>query len=154
MGLENDWTPTMIGLVQVSRTPVRRSCLPASRCFPRVFTLSLTAVACTLPHLPLLQPPHHLHLQSAFFYGFLLMQIPGSILTTRLGGANVLPRGVSLWSCSTACVPFFATNMPVLCALRYAAGDQGWKGDNLSLFYSLPPLNSFVRPEFLPNSTT
>jgi len=75
MGLENEWTPTMVGLVQ-----------------------------------------------SAFFYGFLLMQIPGSILTTRLGGANVLPRGVSMWSCATACVPFFASNMPVLCGLRAITG--------------------------------
>ncbi|KAF5836492.1 major facilitator superfamily domain-containing protein [Dunaliella salina] len=75
MGLENEWTPTMVGLVQ-----------------------------------------------SAFFYGFLLMQIPGSILTTRLGGANVLPRGVSVWSTATACVPFFASNMPVLCGLRAITG--------------------------------
>jgi ACS family sodium-dependent inorganic phosphate cotransporter len=40
--------------------------------------------------------------QSSFFYGFLLMQLPGGILSSRFGGAFVLPRGVALWSAATA----------------------------------------------------
>jgi ACS family sodium-dependent inorganic phosphate cotransporter len=60
--------------------------------------------------------------QSAFFYGFLLMQVPGGMLATRLGGAQVLPRGLAIWSAATASVPFAAGSLPVLCLCRSITG--------------------------------
>ena len=47
-------------------------------------------------------------LQSAFFYGFALSQLPGGYLATRFGGARMLPIGVALWSAATVAVPFVA----------------------------------------------
>ena len=47
-------------------------------------------------------------LQSAFFYGFALSQLPGGYLATRFGGAKMLPVGVFVWSAATCAVPFLA----------------------------------------------
>lgn len=60
--------------------------------------------------------------QSAFFYGFLLMQLPGGYLSTRLGGAYVLPRGLALWSGATAAIPLVAGSLPALCTTRAIMG--------------------------------
>ena len=36
--------------------------------------------------------------QSSFFYGYLLSQIPGGYAASLLGGRTVLPAGVFVWS--------------------------------------------------------
>lgn len=53
----------------------------------------------------LLAEPHRLPpgccaglVQSSFFYGYLLSQIPGGYAASLLGGRKVLPGGVALWS--------------------------------------------------------
>ena len=51
-------------------------------------------------------------IQSAFFYGYALTQIPGGWVTSRLGGRRVMPAGVSLWSIATAAVPLLAGTLP------------------------------------------
>ena len=51
-------------------------------------------------------------IQSAFFYGYMLTQIPGGWVTARLGGRRVLPFGVSIWSFATAGVPLLAGTLP------------------------------------------
>ena len=43
--------------------------------------------------------------QSSFFYGYLLSQLPAGYASSRFGGKNVLSVGVGLWSLSTACIP-------------------------------------------------
>lgn len=50
--------------------------------------------------------------QSSFFYGYALTQIPGGYVTSRIGGRTVLPAGVSLWSAATAAVPLLAGTIP------------------------------------------
>jgi len=60
--------------------------------------------------------------QSAFFYGFLAMQVPGGLLSVRMGGRNVLPRGLAVWSTATALIPLVAGNMTALCATRAVMG--------------------------------
>ena len=50
--------------------------------------------------------------QSSFFYGYALTQIPGGYVTSRIGGRKVLPAGVSLWSAATAAVPLLAGTIP------------------------------------------
>ena len=44
--------------------------------------------------------------------GYMLTQIPGGYVTSRVGGRRVLPFGVGLWSAATAAVPFLAGTMP------------------------------------------
>eukprot|EP00798_Chlamydomonas_sp_ICE-L_P027466 gene27466-4769_t len=43
--------------------------------------------------------------QSSFFYGYLVMQMPGGALCSKVGGRTVLPVGVSVWSLATFCAP-------------------------------------------------
>jgi MFS family permease len=50
--------------------------------------------------------------QSSFFYGYALTQIPGGYVTSRVGGRTVLPAGVGLWSAATAAVPLLAGTIP------------------------------------------
>jgi hypothetical protein len=50
--------------------------------------------------------------QSSFFYGYALTQIPGGYVTSLIGGRSVLPAGVSLWSAATAAVPLLAGTIP------------------------------------------
>ena len=60
--------------------------------------------------------------QSGFFYGYLLAQLPGGYAASRLGGAAVLPAGVGLWSLSTACIPFVGSTVPGLFVARALVG--------------------------------
>ncbi len=60
--------------------------------------------------------------QSAFFYGFLAMQLPGGMLSNKLGGAYVLPRGLAVWSTATAALPAVAGDLTALCLTRAAMG--------------------------------
>ena len=61
-------------------------------------------------------------LQSAFFYGFALSQLPGGYLATRFGGARMLPLGVFLWSAATCAVPFCASDPNLLFLSRVLVG--------------------------------
>ena len=43
--------------------------------------------------------------QSSFFWGYTLSQLPGGALAQMLGGQRVLQAGVAVWSLATAAVP-------------------------------------------------
>lgn len=60
--------------------------------------------------------------QSSFFYGYLLSQIPGGYASSVLGGRTVLPGGVALWSLATGAVPVLAASVPGLFFSRAAVG--------------------------------
>eukprot|EP00878_Enallax_costatus_P007855 GHUV01008220.1.p1 GENE.GHUV01008220.1~~GHUV01008220.1.p1 ORF type:complete len:452 (+),score=188.23 GHUV01008220.1:873-2228(+) len=60
--------------------------------------------------------------QSAFFWGYILCQLPGGYLTSKKGGRNVMPAGVAMWSVATAAVPLLAGTVPGLCMSRAAVG--------------------------------
>ncbi|KAL4444181.1 hypothetical protein ABPG75_011918 [Micractinium tetrahymenae] len=60
--------------------------------------------------------------QSSFFWGYLLSQIPGGYAASLLGGRTVLPAGVTLWSAATAGVPLLAGTLPGLFLSRAAVG--------------------------------
>jgi len=60
--------------------------------------------------------------QSSFFYGYMLCQLPGGFLNTRFSGARMLPLGVALWSTATAAVPFLGSSVVRLCASRAVVG--------------------------------
>ncbi|KAL4421893.1 hypothetical protein ABPG77_003695 [Micractinium sp. CCAP 211/92] len=60
--------------------------------------------------------------QSSFFWGYLLSQIPGGYAASMLGGRTVLPAGVTLWSAATAGVPLLAGTLPGLFLSRAAVG--------------------------------
>jgi ACS family sodium-dependent inorganic phosphate cotransporter len=60
--------------------------------------------------------------QSSFFYGYLLAQLPGGYLVSRVGGRAALPGGVALWSAATAAVPLLAGSLPGLFLSRAAVG--------------------------------
>lgn len=60
--------------------------------------------------------------QSSFFWGYMLCQLPGGYYTSALGGRRVLPAGVALWSAATAVVPIAAATIPGLCIARAAVG--------------------------------
>ena len=51
-------------------------------------------------------------LQSSFFYGFALSQIPGGFLNTKFGGARVLPLGLTFISLATLAIPLAGDNLP------------------------------------------
>ena len=50
--------------------------------------------------------------QSSFFFGYMLSQIPGGYVVSRAGGRRILPVGVGIWSAATAAVPVLAVSMP------------------------------------------
>ncbi len=50
--------------------------------------------------------------QSSFFWGYIVSQIPGGYVNSRYGGRTVLPLGVGLWSGATAAVPVLAGTIP------------------------------------------
>ena len=50
--------------------------------------------------------------QSSFFWGYMVSQIPGGYVNSRYGGRTVLPIGVGLWSGATAAVPVLAGTIP------------------------------------------
>lgn len=60
--------------------------------------------------------------QSSFFYGYLLSQIPGGYIVSRYGGRVILPAGVIVWSGATAAVPILASTVAGLCISRAAVG--------------------------------
>jgi ACS family sodium-dependent inorganic phosphate cotransporter len=62
--------------------------------------------------------------QSAFFAGYALTQVPGGYQAAKRGGAAVLPLGVALWSAATAAVPLAAGTgaLPLLLLCRAAVG--------------------------------
>lgn len=60
--------------------------------------------------------------QSSFFWGYALSQIPGGYLNSKIGGRKVLPVGVGLWSIATAVVPLVGSVIPALYASRAAVG--------------------------------
>ena len=60
--------------------------------------------------------------QSSFFYGYILVQLPGGYIITRTGGRRILPLGVGLWSLATAAVPFAVATIPTLCVARSLVG--------------------------------
>ncbi|XP_022946154.1 probable anion transporter 6, chloroplastic isoform X1 [Cucurbita moschata] len=60
--------------------------------------------------------------QSSFFWGYALSQLPGGWLAKIFGGRKVLEIGVLTWSLSTALVPFLAGYMPGLILSRILVG--------------------------------
>uniref|UniRef100_A0A7N0U548 Major facilitator superfamily (MFS) profile domain-containing protein n=1 Tax=Kalanchoe fedtschenkoi TaxID=63787 RepID=A0A7N0U548_KALFE len=60
--------------------------------------------------------------QSSFFWGYALSQLPGGWLAKSFGGRKVLEIGVLVWSLATACVPFLAGYMPGLVLSRILVG--------------------------------
>ncbi|KAF8069573.1 ANTR6 [Scenedesmus sp. PABB004] len=60
--------------------------------------------------------------QSAFFWGYIISQLPGGYLTSAHGGRRVMPAGVAMWSLATAAVPLLAGTVPGLCLSRAAVG--------------------------------
>eukprot|EP00899_Mesostigma_viride_P006938 jgi/Mesvir1/16245/Mv08496-RA.2 len=60
--------------------------------------------------------------QSSFFWGYALSQVPGGWLAQRLTGLPVLRMGVVAWSLATAAVPLAASNIPLLCIVRVLVG--------------------------------
>ena len=62
--------------------------------------------------------------QSAFFAGYALTQVPGGYQAAKRGGAVILPLGVALWSMATAAVPLAADTgaLPLLLLCRAAVG--------------------------------
>ncbi|GBG81564.1 hypothetical protein CBR_g32555 [Chara braunii] len=60
--------------------------------------------------------------QSSFFWGYVLSQLPGGWLASRLTGGPVLRAGVFLWSAATAAVPVAAPFLPVLLFSRFLVG--------------------------------
>lgn len=60
--------------------------------------------------------------QSAFYYGYTLFQLPSGFLNTRFSGAKVLPVGVGVWSTATAMAPLLGSTITGLCATRAVVG--------------------------------
>ncbi|XP_078174128.1 phosphate transporter 4;5 [Carex rostrata] len=60
--------------------------------------------------------------QSSFFWGYALSQLPGGWLAKLFGGRKVLEVGVVIWSLATAVVPVVAGFMPALLLSRVMVG--------------------------------
>lgn len=60
--------------------------------------------------------------QSSFFWGYALSQVPGGWLARRFTGEVVLGAGVLMWSLATAAVPLVASYMPGLLFCRLMVG--------------------------------
>ncbi|CAK7338574.1 unnamed protein product, partial [Dovyalis caffra] len=60
--------------------------------------------------------------QSSFFWGYALSQLPGGWLAKIFGGRKVLKIGVLTWSLATALLPFLAGNIPGLVFSRVLVG--------------------------------
>ncbi|KAL2929842.1 putative anion transporter 6 chloroplastic [Bienertia sinuspersici] len=60
--------------------------------------------------------------QSSFFWGYALSQLPGGWLAKIYGGRQVLALGVLVWSLATAFVPVLAGYMPGLILSRILVG--------------------------------
>lgn len=59
---------------------------------------------------------------SAFFWGYLLPQLPGGWLADRFGGKRVLAAGVALWSIATFLTPAATASLALLLFMRAALG--------------------------------
>lgn len=82
-------------------------------------------------------------IQSAFFWGYLLTQLPGGYLADRYGGRNVLAFGVVSWSLMTFVTPLAASSsLPVLLAARALLG----VGEGVAM----PAMNNLVS-RWIPN---
>ncbi|EFJ43773.1 hypothetical protein VOLCADRAFT_96131 [Volvox carteri f. nagariensis] len=60
--------------------------------------------------------------QSAFFWGYMMCQLPGGYFNSKLGGRRILPAGVLLYSAATGIVPAVAATVPGLCLSRAVVG--------------------------------
>nr|TKS10298.1 putative anion transporter 6, chloroplastic [Populus alba] len=60
--------------------------------------------------------------QSSFFWGYALSQLPGGWLAKIFGGRKVLQIGVLTWSVATALLPFLAGYMPGFVLSRVLVG--------------------------------
>ncbi|KAL9267006.1 putative anion transporter 6, chloroplastic [Drosera capensis] len=60
--------------------------------------------------------------QSSFFWGYALSQLPGGWLAKIFGGRQVLAIGVLIWSFATALIPLVAGNMSGLVFSRILVG--------------------------------
>lgn len=60
--------------------------------------------------------------QSSFFFGYAMSQLPGGWLAQRFSGRTVLLSGVLVWSVGTAIVPFVASYVPILVLVRLLIG--------------------------------
>ncbi|KAH7298769.1 hypothetical protein KP509_25G058500 [Ceratopteris richardii] len=99
-----------------------------------VLTTSLAFVICNMDKVNLsvaiIPMSNQLHwnastaglVQSSFFWGYTLSQIPGGWLATKLTGGIVLLAGVGIWSLATAIVPFVASFIPALLFSRLIVG--------------------------------
>lgn len=59
---------------------------------------------------------------SSFFWGYLLGQIPGGLLASRWGGKQMFGLGVLSTGVMTMLLPFCASHLSALCALRAIMG--------------------------------
>jgi len=60
--------------------------------------------------------------QSSFFWGYCISQLPGGWLAKAFSGQIVLRAGVLMWSLATAAVPSTATILPLLLLCRFLVG--------------------------------
>ncbi|GMH04578.1 hypothetical protein Nepgr_006418 [Nepenthes gracilis] len=60
--------------------------------------------------------------QSSFFWGYAISQLPGGWLSKIFGGRQILAIGVLTWSLATALVPILAGSMPGLVLSRILVG--------------------------------
>ena len=61
-------------------------------------------------------------IQSAFFYGFAVSQLPGGFLSTKLGGTKVLPFGMLILSLATLVIPVFGVDEKSIFLARVLVG--------------------------------
>merc|ERR1712159_371545 len=61
-------------------------------------------------------------IQSAFFYGFAVSQLPGGYLSTKMGGARVLPIGMLILSAATIAIPIVGVDEKSIFFLRALVG--------------------------------
>ena len=100
--------------------------------------LSATATAAANPDVPAAHPlllpslqefgwGHEVAgiIQSTFYAGFVVLQLPVGFMASTIGGRRVLPIGLSTWSLATALVPVMASSLPTLAFCRYVK--EVWK---------------------------
>ncbi len=115
MAQDFGWSPTVAGLVRLLQRPCL--CPGQQRSSQTHHHLMLSQL---LRHFDFALPQWSdrresllaVQVQSSFFYGYALTQIPGGYVTSRIGGRSVLPAGVGLWSAATAAVPLLAGTIP------------------------------------------
>ncbi|BBN14491.1 hypothetical protein MPTK1_6g12180 [Marchantia polymorpha subsp. ruderalis] len=85
--------------------------------------------------------------QSSFFWGYCLSQLPGGFLAGRFSGKKVLRAGVLVWSLATALVPLTATFLPGLlfCRLLVGLGEGVSPSAATDLIARTMPINERAR---------